>query len=48
MLIFINIKEMIYINDITDMKVAIFCGGPIYLKSMEEYITPPGGEKVLR
>lgn len=21
-----------YINDINDMKVAIFCGGPIYLK----------------
>lgn len=47
MLIFINIKEMIYINDINDMKVAVFCGGSIYLKSLEEYITPPGGNKVL-
>lgn len=33
-----------YINDINDMKVAVFCGGPIYLKNLEKYITPLGGE----
>lgn len=34
-----------YINEINDMKAAVFSGGPIYLENIEKYITPPGGEK---